>query len=181
MDKIIQFITGNKNKLKEVKAVLADVEQLDIDLAEIQETNAEHIIEEKLYEAMKQIKGPLIAEDTSLYLECLNGLPGPLIKWFMEKIGNEGLYNIAEKLGDFRAEARTIIGYSDGARKIKFFTGSIKGKIVPPKGETVFGWDPIFQPDGYSKSFAELGIAEKNAISMRRAAVEKLKKYLEEK
>ncbi len=179
MSNKIKFITGNKNKFKEVKAIMPDIEQMDIDLAEIQEIDAEKIIGAKLLEAVKQAKGPLMAEDTSLYLECLNGLPGPLIKWFLVKLGNDGLYKIAEKLGNFNAEARTIIGYSDGARKIKFFTGSIKGHIIPPQGVTSFGWDPIFQPEGYLKSFAELGSEEKNEISMRRMAVEKLKKYLE--
>lgn len=178
MNKTIQFITGNEGKLKEVKAIISNVEGVKLDLPEIQDNNAEKIIEVKLLEAMKLARGLLMAEDTSLYFECLNGLPGPLIKWFLEKLGNKGLYEIAEKFGNFNAEARTIIGYSDGSGQIRFFSGVIKGKIVSPKGNSGFGWDQIFQPDGYSKSFAELNSAEKNAISMRRIALEKLKNHL---
>ncbi|KKQ35740.1 MAG: Ham1 family protein [Candidatus Nomurabacteria bacterium GW2011_GWB1_37_5] len=174
----LYFITGNKNKLAEVKSVIADVEQLDINLPEIQEIDAHKIIAEKLHEAFHHHSGEFIVEDTSLYLSCLNGLPGPLIKWFMQTIGNEGIARIAEKFENAEAEARTIIGYAKNKEEIKYFEGVIKGKIVKPRGETKFGWDPIFQPDGYDKTFAEMKAEEKNNISMRRLALEKLKEFL---
>ena len=174
----IYFITGNKNKFEEVKAIMPDVEQLDIDLPEIQDIDAKKIIEEKLSAAFNHKKGKFIVEDTSLYLDCLNGLPGPLIKWFLKTIGNGGLYEISEKMKNNKAEAKTIIGYAQSPGKIYFFEGSVKGKIVKPTGETCFGWDPIFQPDGFAKTFAEMSRDEKNSISMRRIAVNKLKEFL---
>ncbi|MBR9706021.1 non-canonical purine NTP pyrophosphatase [Candidatus Pacearchaeota archaeon] len=175
---VLYFITGNKNKFEEFKSILDYVEQLDIDLPEIQSIDAKLIIKEKLLEATKHQSGEFIVEDTSLYLDCLNGLPGPLIKWFMETIGNEGLYNIVEKLGDNKAKAKTIIGYSDG-NDIYFFEGEVFGKIVKPSGETTFGWDPIFMADGHDKTFQEMDKNQKNMISMRRLALEKLKEFLE--
>ena len=175
----LYFITGNKDKFAEVKAILPDVKQLNIKLREIQEIDARKIIKAKLLEAFKYRKAEFIVEDTSLYLECLNGLPGPLVKWFLKAIGNEGLFNIVKKLGNNRAEAKTIIGYAKNPKKIYYFEGSIKGKIISPRGKFGFGWDPIFQPDGFSKSFAELTQEEKNKISMRRIALEKLKKFIE--
>lgn len=175
---MIYFITGNKNKLAEVQAVLPDVKQLDIDLPEIQEIDAQKIIEAKLIEALNHQKGEFIVEDTSLRLDCLNGLPGPLIKWFLQAIGNQGLAELAEKMGNDQAEAVTMIGYAKSQNEMKFFEGRVKGKIVNPRGETKFGWDPIFIPDGYDKTFAELGIEEKNKISMRRMALNKLKEFL---
>ena len=174
----IYFITGNKGKFNEVKSILPEVEQLDIDLPEIQDIDAKEIIREKLIEALKHKRSEFIVEDTSLYLDCMNGLPGPLIKWFLKTIGNEGLFNLAKKMGNDKAEAKTMIGFAKSPGEIHFFEGSVKGKIVSPKG-TGFGWDPIFQPDGYSKCFGEMGAEEKNAISMRRIALNKLKEFLE--
>jgi non-canonical purine NTP pyrophosphatase (RdgB/HAM1 family) len=173
------FITGNKNKLEEVKAILPDTEQLDIDLPEVQKIDAKVIIKEKLLEALNHTKGEFIVEDTSLYLDCLNGLPGPLIKWFMKTIGNEGLFNLVEKLGNNKAEAKTIIGYAKNHEEIYFFEGAIKGEIVKPESESGFGWDPIFKPDNFKKSFAKMTKEEKNSISMRRLALNKLKEFLE--
>lgn len=175
---MIYFITGNKNKLAEIHAVLPEVEQLEIDLPEIQEIDAQKIIQAKLVEALNHQKGEFIVEDTSLHLDCLNGLPGPLIKWFLQTIGNQGLAELAEKLGNDRAEAVTMIGYAKSQNQMQFFEGRVKGKIVNPRGETKFGWDPIFIPDGFDKTFAELGIEEKNKISMRRMALNKLKDFL---
>ncbi len=174
---MLYFITGNKGKYEEVKSILGNVEQLEMDLPEIQSIDAHEIIRVKLLEAKKHGKGEYIVEDTSLYMDCLNGLPGPLIKWFLKTMGNDGLYKIADKMNDYRAEARTIVGYSSG-NEIKFFEGSLKGKITEPKG-TGFGWDPIFRPDGFEKTFGEMTKEEKNRISMRRLALNKLKEFIE--
>lgn len=177
---MIKFITGNKGKIEEALQILGDVDSLDLDLIEIQEIDAQVIIEAKLKEAEKIHKGEFIVEDTSLYLDALGGLPGPLIKWFMKTIGNDGLYKIAEKLGENGAEAKTIIGYSDVDGKVKFFEGSVRGTISEPRG-TGFGWDPIFIPSGYKKTFGEMTSNEKNEISMRKIAFEKLREYLDGK
>jgi inosine triphosphate pyrophosphatase len=174
----LSFITGSKNKFEEVKAVITDIEQLDIDLPEIQHVDAHEIIKAKLAEATKRQPGELMVEDTSLYFDCLNGLPGPLIKWFMKTVGNDGLANIAAKLGDTKAQAKTIIGYANSQGEVEFFEGVIEGTIVAPRGETGFGWDPIFLPDGYNKTFAEMAQDEKNTLSMRKIAAAKLKECL---
>lgn len=175
---MIYFITGNKNKLEEVQSFLSNVEQLDIDLPEIQDVDAHEIIKAKLQEATKHTQGEFIVEDTSLYLDCLNGLPGPLIKWFLKAIGNDGLFNLAEKLGDVKATAKTMIGYAKEADDFYFFEGIVEGKIVKPQTELGFGWDSIFLPDGYQKTFVEMTKEEKNKISMRSIAVSKLKEFL---
>jgi non-canonical purine NTP pyrophosphatase (RdgB/HAM1 family) len=174
---MIKFITGNKGKLQEAKQILGEVESLDLDLVEIQEIDPQAVISAKLKEAEKHEAGEFIVEDTSLYLDALGGLPGPLIKWFMKTVGNNGLYEIAEKLGNNKAEAKALVGFSDKQGNMEFFEGSISGKIVSPKGEG-FGWDPVFQPEGYNKTFGEMTQEEKNEISMRKIALEKLREYL---
>jgi len=172
------FITGNKNKFEEVRSVLSELEQMDIDLPEIQEIDTKIIIKRKLDEALKYHKGSFIVEDTSLYMDCLPGLPGPLIKWFMKTIGKEGLSNLAQKLGNSKAQAKTIIGYASDNDNVHFFEGIVSGDIVLPKGDSNFGWDPIFKPEGYDVTFAEMPKEEKTKISMRGQAAEKLREFL---
>jgi len=174
---MIYFITGNIGKLSEAKSIINGIEGYDVDLPEIQDVDAHAIIRAKLLEGLKHKDGELIVEDTSLYFDGLNGLPGPLIKWFLKTIGNDGLYNLAEKLGNNKAQAKTLIGYAKDAEHIEFFEGVIEGEIVRPAG-TGFGWDPIFKPSGHDKTFGEMDFEEKNSLSMRRIAFERLKEYL---
>ena len=172
----LYFITGNQNKLKEAKAILPEIEGLDIELTEIQSLDPHEIIKHKLEEARKKHEGTFIVEDTSLYVECLNGLPGPLIKWFMKSIGNEGICKIIKDFDNKKASAKCLIGFFHD-KNIEYFEGSINGNIVAPQG-TGFGWDPIFLPDNHEKTFAEMGLDEKNKISHRKLAFEKLKEHL---
>jgi len=179
---LIYFITGNKNKFNEIKNIVSDnnifIKQLDIDLPEIQDIDAHNVIKAKLIEALKHKKGSFIIEDTSLYLDCLNDLPGPLIKFFLNTIGNEGLFNLTKKLKNNKALAKTIIGYAKNKKEIKFFEGVIEGEIVSPRGDFGFGWDKIFKPKGFNKTFSQMEEKEKSKISMRKIAAKKLKKFL---
>jgi len=129
----LYFITGNKSKFDEVKSILGNVEQLDIDLPEIQDIDAKNIIRAKLFEALQHREGEFIVEDTSLYLDCLKGLPGPLIKWFLKTIGNEGLANLAEKLANYGAEAKTIIGYAKNHEQIYFSRVRSRAELLSQK------------------------------------------------
>ncbi|MBI2338156.1 non-canonical purine NTP pyrophosphatase [Candidatus Daviesbacteria bacterium] len=175
----LYFITGSKHKFKEMQDLMPELKQLNIALPELQETDAEKIIAEKLKEAFLHHSGEFIVEDTSLYLDCLNGLPGPLIKWFLQKLGSFGLYKLTNKLDNSKALAKTIIGYAKDKNNIHFFSGEIKGEIVSPKGDKSFGWNDIFMPEGYNKTFAQMTLKEKNSISMRGLAVKKLKQFLQ--
>ena len=175
------FITGNKGKFDEASKIINDLEQKDIDLAEIQSLDPKVITQAKLEEAKKNIQGNIVVEDGGLYIESLNGLPGPLIKWFMKALDNEGLYKITESYENKKAEAKVIIGVSFENETVEFFEGSISGTIVSPRGDNGFGWDKIFLPDGFEKTFAEMTLEEKNEISMRKVAFQKLKEYLETK
>lgn len=174
----IFFITGNQGKLREVRELLPDIQGLDLDLTEIQELDATKIIQAKLAEAQKSHTGRFIVEDTSLYLDEMNGLPGPLVKWFVKSIGIEGIYQLTQIGKSARATARTFIGYADENGAAAFFEGAISGMLVSPRGTNGFGWDAIFQPDQSSKTFAEMTSKEKQQFSMRRLAIERLQQYL---
>ncbi|GCE50214.1 inosine triphosphate pyrophosphatase [Thermosporothrix hazakensis] len=173
------FLTGNKHKLAEVRALIPHVEGIDMDLPELQEIDPHTIIAAKLREAQKHHPGSFIVEDTSLFLEGMNGLPGPLVKWFLKTVGVEGIYKLTETFENAKATARTLIGYADEAGTLHFFEGVISGTVVSPRGSNGFGWDALFQPDGSTKTFAEMSPEEKTHYSMRRIALEALQRYLE--
>lgn len=176
----LYFLTGNENKMREAQNILGEqyqLEQITIDLPEIQELDAHKIIRAKLDEAHKHHEGPFIVEDTSLHLDCLGGLPGPLIKWFLESMGDAGIAELAHKYESQKAYARTLIGIAQDKKNIEFVEGIKHGHIVLPRGESSFGWDHIFVPEGETRTYAEMG-ADKHAISHRRIAVEALKEYL---
>lgn len=180
IDMVLYFVTANANKLEEFNQILAPtikVYQSEIELTEVQSIDSHEVIKHKLIEASKYQQGEMIVEDTSLTLEALNWkLPGPLIKWFIKGLTNKGLFELADKYKLYGAEAKTCIGYSNG-REILFFEGTVKGKLVKPKGESGFGWDAIFVPDGKVKTFAEMPQKQKNEISHRKKALDKFKEY----
>lgn len=159
--------------------MLPGIEQLTIDLPEIQEIDPKKVISAKLLEAFNHQKGEFIVEDTSLSLNCLNGLPGTMIKWFLQAIGNNGIYELTQKYSNNKCYAKAVIGYARDKNNIHFFEGVIEGSIQKPKGETTFGWDPIFVPKGSTKSFAEMSQDEKNSMSHRHLAISHLKTFLE--
>jgi len=166
-DKPISFITGNRRKFLEARKIVTCLRHIELDLPEIQELDPRRIIRAKLLEARKRVNGALIVEDTSLRLDCLNGLPGPLIIWFLGALGNRGIYAIAEGLTSFSATAALWIGLADVDGRTRFFCSSLRGEIASPAGRYGFGWDPIFRPRGYCITLAEMTFHQKNEISMR--------------
>lgn len=147
-----------------------------MDLDEIQAIDVKKVVEHKTKQAFKIIKRPVITEDTGLYFEEWHGLPGALAKFFDQSIGYKNLCQMLKS--NRQAKAQTVIGYFDGKR-YQSLIGEVKGMIAKkPRGKNNFGWDVIFIPDGYKKTYAELTNKEKNKISMRRKAVEKFKKYI---
>lgn len=179
----IKFITGNEGKFTEAKAIIPNLKQLDIDLAEIQEVDPRAVIEHKLLEALQHCDGPLMIEDTSVMFDCLGSLPGPFIKWFYKELGAKGLYELTEKYGNNKAEVVVLIGYAqkhETEETIRFFESKMKGIIVEPKGDNDFAWGPCFIPDGCDKTFGEMTREEKYAIAPRNKALEQLVEYLEE-
>ncbi len=176
---VLYFITGNKGKLEEAQAILGDVrlEQFDVDLPEIQEIDARAVVKAKLAAALEHHEGPFIVDDVSVRCEALNGLPGPMIKWFLKSFSLEEIHDLLKKLDNTNVEVSLLIGYARDRDDIHFFEGVVRGKIVAPRGES-FGWDPIFLPDGSDKTYGEMNGEEKNKISHRRLALDKLGEFL---
>ncbi len=175
----LTFITGNAGKAK----YLSDYFHIPVDhkklgLVEIQSLDLKEIVEDKARRAYEVMKSPVIVEDVSLIFNGIKKLPGPLIKWFLETLGNDGLIRLVNSLDSRDAFAEVEFAICD-ENGVHTFAGSMEGTISDsPKGDMGFGWDPIFIPKGYSKTWAEMSDYEKHATSMRKIALEKMSEYL---
>lgn len=191
MSKTITFVTGNSNKLKEVIAILGGqpgpegskvgnftVVNKSLDLDEVQGT-IETVTIHKAKEAARQVNGAVLVEDTCLAFNAMNDLPGPYIKWFLKAIGLQGLVDMLYKFEDKGAKAVCTFGYCEGPEsEVKLFQGITKGKIVDSRGPTDFGWDSVFEPEGFNETYAEMNKSVKNTISHRFRALDKLREFL---
>lgn len=188
----ITFVTGNANKLKEVIAILSTSESQDgmskvgkysitnksLDLDEVQGT-IEEVTINKAKAAANILKGPVLVEDTCLGFEAFNNLPGPYIKWFVKSIGLSGLVDMLYKFENKGANAICTFGYCEGPNaEVKLFQGVTKGNIVDSRGPTDFGWDSVFEPEGFDETYAEMDKKTKNTISHRFRALDKLRDFL---
>ena len=182
---VLTFVTGNPGKLREAMAIFGEdlpwkLISSKLDLPEFQ-GEPDEISIEKCKIARERVKGPVLIEDTCLCFNALKGLPGPYIKWFLDKLGHDGLNKLLAGFEDKSAYALCTFAFHSGKKEddIVLFRGRTDGTIVPPRGDTKFGWDPIFQPVGYSKTFAELDGESKNAISHRSKALALVKEHLQ--
>lgn len=188
-NRIIYFVTGSSNKVKELNDKIKlpqgmSIKQLDIDLPEYQGSCGEEIARAKCNEAETKIPDDAFAffvEDTSMGFDALGGLPGPFIKWFLKPVGLDGLVKMISGFENKGAVAKCIIVFAIRKGSCFEYTtiqGATCGTIVKPRGASNFGWDPIFQPEGCSKTYAEMTVAEKNELSHRAKAVAELTKFL---
>lgn len=176
----IYFVTGNEGKLREAREILdTEIESFSINLPEIQALEVLEVVKDKAQRAYDEIKKPVLIEDTGIYVESWNNFPGALIKWMMKTLDCQGIAKIIQPFENKNAYAETIVCFYDG-EEFNIFIGKTEGKIVSPRGENGFGWDPIFEVGDSSKTFAEMTNEEKNNISMRKIALEKLKEFLQD-
>lgn len=175
----LYFATSNKNKLREARHVLGKgLKAKALDIKEIQSVSVQEVVSHKAMEAYSMLKKPLIVEDTGLFIKALNGFPGALAKHMSNAIGYDGFMKL---LNGYTRDvyAETCIAYYDG-KKMRLFTGRAEGRIARKKSDGEgWGFDCVFIPKGYSKTFAQLGPEVKLKISHRGKAFAKLKKYLE--
>lgn len=179
----VYYLSSNKHKIAEVQAILNSdtivVLPINEKINEIQSNDMTEIAIDKALKAFVRIGRPIIVEQTGLLLKDFGDLPGGLTQIFWDSLQADKFSKYFSATETAQVVAKTVIAYCNG-KHIKTFDGDISGQIVfPPRGNRDFQWDCVFQPDGYEQTFAEMG-DKKNAISMRKIAVEKLKKYLEE-
>lgn len=136
-------------------------------MTEIQSLDLDEVLRHKLAGALAVLGAPVVVEETGLELAALNGFPGPLVKWMLEAIGPEEIARTALALGDPHARAVCLLAWSDGETTV-VGRGESSGELVlPVRGTAGFGWDPVFRPDGDSRTYGEMTDAEKDAIGHR--------------
>lgn len=186
----IIFATNNENKVTEVRSILKDEFKIlslkeagiDIDIPEPFKT-----LEENAFEKARVISHIMnkdcFAEDTGLEVEALNGEPGVKSARYagesrdFEKNIDKLLTNLKDK-ENRKARFRTVVCLIEEGKE-KIFEGTCKGTIIAGRrGNSGFGYDPVFVPDGSFKTFAEMSMEEKNTFSHRKKAIEKLAEYL---
>lgn len=187
------FVTHNAHKSEEVKAIvgnnfnvknLSDINMFD-EIPETGSTFKENALQKAQY-LYDKLKCNCFADDSGLSVDALNGEPGVLSARYAGEPSNsqrntEKLLNVLKDETNRKAQFITVIAVIlDG--KTYFFEGIIHGTITKsPQGEGGFGYDPIFIPDGYDKTFAELPADVKNKISHRAIAMEKFKQFINSK
>lgn len=193
----IVFATNNKNKLAEIRSILGDrfeiVSLQDIgcntDIPETGSTLEENAMQKAHY-IYDNYHMSVFADDTGLEVDALGGAPGIYSARYAGGEGHDSEANMTKLLAELgennnrKARFRTAIALimkEDGSGNAteKLFEGIVCGEIIRERrGGEGFGYDPIFQPEGYDRTFAELGLDTKNKISHRARAVARLAEYL---
>jgi non-canonical purine NTP pyrophosphatase (RdgB/HAM1 family) len=175
-----KFVTGNPNKAKEAGDILGvPLEQVEVaDLFEIQTQDLDELVSHKAHQAYDALRCPILVEDSGLVFHAWKGLPGALVKWFETTVGCEGMLKMLQSFDDRRARAICCLAIHDG-KNIQIVRGEVEGTIANEiRGGNGFGWDVLFIPEGHEKTYAEMNLTEKNAISHRKRALERLKALL---
>lgn len=190
MDMKLVFATNNQHKLKELQAILGNRFQLlslkdigcDEEIPEEQPT-LEGNASQKSHFIYEKYGYSCFADDTGLEIEGLDGEPGVYSARYAgeEKNANANMDKVLNKMTKIKnrnARFRTVISLIIDGNEIQF-EGIVDGEILMEKrGDSGFGYDPIFRPQGFQQTFAEMNLTDKNKISHRGRAVEKLVQYL---
>ncbi|MEF8880438.1 MAG: non-canonical purine NTP pyrophosphatase [Candidatus Nanohaloarchaea archaeon] len=177
----IFFATGNLGKVEHAQNILSDceVKQLDIDTVEPSVDSIEDIALSKVEQAVEKsdIEDDvfLIADDSGLFIEDLNGFPGPQTHFFDKKVGRERILDLVDLGAD--AEFRAAVALHVPGGEDKVFTGKVEGEIVESRGEGGFGYDPLFLPVGNDKTWGE-DPSYKDENSHREEALKQLKDFI---
>jgi XTP/dITP diphosphohydrolase len=185
--KVVFFATGNINKFHEARHILGQfglaVGMLRLKGDEIQSDSLKEIAQKSVLHAYQQCKLPIFVEDAGLFIDALNGFPGPYAAYAYKTIYNSGILKLMQNIPNRKAKFRSVIAYCDEQTVCEplCFEGEVNGEISAverrEQGKSGFGFDPIFQPEASNKTFAEMTIKEKNGYSHRAAAIGKFAEW----
>jgi XTP/dITP diphosphohydrolase len=180
--RVVFFATGNIHKFHEARSILTGLDvavgMLRLKDTEVQSDSLVEIAQASVLDVFKRCGLPVIVEDAGLFIEALKGFPGPYAAYAYKTLGNRGLLKLMQNVDDRKAQFKSAIAYCDGGSCAPVvFEGEAEGEITVDErvgsGKSGFGFDPIFKPDGCSKTFAEMTLEEKNGFSHRAKAVRK--------
>lgn len=174
----LTFVTGNAGKLAEARALLGPAFDVVGDARGYPEIQADTLDEVCRFGAQwllsHGLAPPFVLEDSGLFVDALGGFPGVYSRHALDTLGLPGLLRLMADVPEPRRGAHfaTTLHWVDVAGAHHQFHGRCDGRIAAqPRGQGGFGFDPVFLPRGAERTFAELGAAEKNAVSHRGQAV----------
>ncbi len=182
---MIQFITTNAGKFAEVSEKLAEVHvkvvQLDRSYPEIQTERLEKVVKYAATVLDDEVKADYLIDDSGLFIETLGGFPGVYSAYVQKRLGNKGILKLMAGETYRAAHFETVFLLKTGEDH-EVFHGECPGTIAEAeRGKGGFGYDPIFIPEGGTRTFGEMSLKEKNAVSHRARAVDALTRYLGER
>ena len=177
----LKVITSNPGKVAEFQKAFADMgiemEHLRLPYDEVQTSELEEVVEKGMAEIRAKGVRDFIIDDSGMFVNALKGFPGVYSAYGQKTIGNAGILKLMEGVEDRSAVFKCCIGCDIDGRTI-IVTGTCDGYITrEARGSEGFGYDPIFSPDG-KRTFAEIGIEEKNTMSHRGNAIKLLRDAL---
>ncbi len=178
----LRFITGNENKVKEAKERLGElgfeVVQDDLKPPEVQADTLEEVALFSAKWVVERSPAPFFLEDAGFFVDYLNGFPGVYSAYVFNTIGYEGILRLLRYRSERTARFEAVIAYWDGS-EFHTFKGTVNGTVARnPRGENGFGYDPIFIPEDEKRTFAEMSAREKNSMSHRGRALDRMVEWL---
>ena len=179
----LQIITSNNGKLREFKEIFGDSKyvpvQNNIDYPEIQASSLEEVVDFGLDWLQKTTKPPFVIDDSGVFIDFFNGFPGIYTRYVYDTIGLAGVLRQMEGVDDRACTFRCVLGLLTESGEKEKFVGECSGILINElRGDGGCGYDPIFIPEGFDKTFAELSSEQKNSISHRGKAMRKLIDFL---
>jgi len=177
------FATGNIHKFNEARHVLAEYKVatalLRVKASETQNDNIEKVAKASVVDTVERCRLPIFVEDAGLFIDTLNGFPGPYSSYVYRTIGTKGILKLMKEVKKRDAHFHSVVAFCDPKESPKCFHGKVKGKISQEeRGNSGFGFDPIFKPaDSCNKTFAEMTTEEKNKFSHRAQALTKFAQW----
>lgn len=174
---MLYFVTSNKHKFQEMKKLTdIPITQKDLSYPELQADTLQAVAEYGITYCSARVMEPCFVEDSGLFCDALSGFPGPYSNYVYRTLGCEGILRLVSQ--NRNAHFTSVIAYHDGS-KVNLFMGEVTGTLAETmKGEKGFGFDPIFIPEGETRTFAEMETEEKNLYSHRGKAFTAFKSYL---
>lgn len=180
----LYFATNNKHKLVEAQNILVKysvaLEPVNIKKIEVQSESLEDIAKYAAVEAYKIVKKPVVVEDSGLFIDALNGFPGPYSSYVYKTIGLEGILKLLNGVSNREARFIAVVALALSEEEVYIFKGVTEGVIANDiRGDKGFGFDPIFIPrEGDGRTFGEMSVDEKSALSHRGRAFDSLGRWV---
>ena len=182
----LKVVTSNDGKIKEFTQAFDKTPiypiKVPVGYPEVQASSLEEVVDFGLSWLKEKIRPPFIIDDAGVFVDDLKGFPGAYSRYVYDTIGPLGLLKQMEGLDNRNASFKCVLGLLLEDGNVHKFIGECEGRIIHElRGDNGFGYDPIFIPDGFDRTFAELPPEEKNEISHRGKAMQKLLEFISEK